>query len=243
MKRKKKAIVFQAGALMISAALLGGCGAAGDSTSSGPPNTQTSEMTASSEINATETELGTNADSAELTALREKAAQAGAACAIIDLGSLADESSKDSGIAVYSRARTQEQAYSFLNEIDTDHIIDSENGTWNAFCLVPAERGASVTVYESSLGDDGTLVKGNVLYTASDGAPIILRCTAGDVFTSERVSVDTSAANLTDYGPSYSGKDGSLILEDDSGSVVFDATIYEEKESSDSPSETQLSAD
>ena len=83
---------------------------------------------------------------------------------------------------------------------------------YNAFCFVPADENASVTVCRTEgPNEDGTLSKGDVLYEGK-GEPFIVKCMVGDIISDVMVTVtDSQGDAITNYNPMYSGRDGSLM--------------------------------
>ncbi|MGI6216622.1 MAG: hypothetical protein ACOYIK_03300 [Coriobacteriales bacterium] len=188
-------------------------------------STTSSDSTDPSESTASENSAAeTSTEDQSLANLRAKTKESGSICAVIDLGYCPDQN--PSGLDSYSSSGRQVEAFPFIGEIPEDRIIDSNNGTNNAFCIVPADENSTIEIYEYSLGESGELERGDLIYKSDDGSPIILLCMVGDIYTSARVTVnDPSGATIESYGPFYSGKDGSLIIEDDNGNKLYDATV------------------
>lgn len=151
-------------------------------------------------------------------------------CAIIDLGCLDGVSTPDgtedgiengtedgiengieNRIERYSGIAEQAEAYPFMIRIPEERII-SAGSNYNAFCFVPADENASVTVCRTEgPNEDGTLSKGDVLYEGK-GEPFIVKCMVGDIISDVLVTVtDSQGDAITNYNPMYSGRDGSLM--------------------------------
>ena len=151
-------------------------------------------------------------------------------CAIIDLGCLDGVSTPDgtedgiengtedgienrieNRIEGYSGIAEQAEAYPFMIRIPEERII-SAGSNYNAFCFVPADENASVTVCRTEgPNEDGTLSKGDVLYEGK-GEPFIVKCMVGDIISDVLVTVtDSQGDAITNYNPMYSGRDGSLM--------------------------------
>ena len=151
-------------------------------------------------------------------------------CAIIDLGCLDGVSTSDgiengiedgtedgienrieNRIEGYSGIAEQAEAYPFMIRIPEERII-SAGSNYNAFCFVPADENASVTVCRTEgPNEDGTLSKGDVLYEGK-GEPFIVKCMVGDIISDVLVTVtDSQGDAITNYNPMYSGRDGSLM--------------------------------
>ena len=159
-------------------------------------------------------------------------------CAIIDLGCLDGVSTSDgiengiedgtedgiengtedgienrieNRIEGYSGIAEQAEAYPFMIRIPEERII-SAGSNYNAFCFVPADENASVTVCRAEgPNEDGTLSKGDVLYEGK-GEPFIVKCMVGDIISDVLVTVtDSQGDAITNYNPMYSGRDGSLM--------------------------------
>ena len=151
-------------------------------------------------------------------------------CAIIDLGCLDGVSTSDgiengiedgtedgienrieNRIEGYSGIAEQAEAYPFMIRIPEERII-SAGSNYNAFCFVPADENASVTVCRTEgPNEDGTLSKGDVLYEGK-GEPFIVKCMVGDIISDVMVTVtDSQGDAITNYNPMYSGRDGSLM--------------------------------
>ena len=159
-------------------------------------------------------------------------------CAIIDLGCLDGVSTSDgiengiedgtedgiengtedgienrieNRIEGYSGIAEQAEAYPFMIRIPEERII-SAGSDYNAFCFVPADENASVTVCRTEgPNEDGTLSKGDVLYEGK-GEPFIVKCMVGDIISDVLVTVtDSQGDAITNYNPMYSGRDGSLM--------------------------------
>lgn len=159
-------------------------------------------------------------------------------CAIIDLGCLDGVSTSDgiengiedgtedgiengtedgienrieNRIEGYSGIAEQAEAYPFMIRIPEERII-SAGSDYNAFCFVPADENASVTVCRAEgPNEDGTLSKGDVLYEGK-GEPFIVKCMVGDIISDVLVTVtDSQGDAITNYNPMYSGRDGSLM--------------------------------
>ena len=143
-------------------------------------------------------------------------------CAIIDLGCLDGVSTPDgtedgiengieNRIERYSGIAEQAEAYPFMIRIPEERII-SAGSNYNAFCFVPADENASVTVCRTEgPNEDGTLSKGDVLYEGK-GEPFIVKCMVGDIISDVMVTVtDSQGDAITNYNPMYSGRDGSLM--------------------------------
>ena len=151
-------------------------------------------------------------------------------CAIIDLGCLDGVSTPDgtedgiengtedgienrieNRIEGYSGIAEQAEAYPFMIRIPEERII-SAGSDYNAFCFVPADENASVTVCRAEgPNEDGTLSKGDVLYEGK-GEPFIVKCMVGDIISDVMVTVtDSQGDAITNYNPMYSGRDGSLM--------------------------------
>ena len=111
----------------------------------------------------------------------------------------------------YSGIAEQAEAYPFMIRIPEERII-SAGSNYNAFCFVPADENASVTVCRAEgPNEDGTLSKGDVLYEGK-GEPFIVKCMVGDIISDVMVTVtDSQGDAITNYNPMYSGRDGSLM--------------------------------
>lgn len=153
--------------------------------------------------------------------LRQKITDSGCPAGIISLGY--DQDGTPEAMSDYSKYSSALTAYPCLADVTA--IIDSGSGTPNAFCFIPKDKDAHVQIYDCVLQDDGTVTEDTLLYESDEGSPVILRCMVGDVFTSARITiVNPDGTSLTDYGPFFSGIDGSLIAEDDYGSACYDLT-------------------
>lgn len=135
-------------------------------------------------------------------------------CAIIDLGCLDGVSTPDgtedgiengtedgiengieNRIERYSGIAEQAEAYPFMIRIPEERII-SAGSNYNAFCFVPADENASVTVCRTEgPNEDGTLSKGDVLYEGK-GEPFIVKCMVGDIISDVLVTVTDSQGML-----------------------------------------------
>lgn len=164
-------------------------------------------------------------ESEELVQARQKAAKAGCACGVIDLGFVEEPEVKLRFEQLDSR---QLSAYPFITSIPDNRIASPENGTYNVFCFVPAEVDAKVKVCENSLNMDGQMEEGKVLYQSSSGEPFIVRCMVGDLYTNVQVTVEGSSSSLKAYMPAYSGRDGSLLTEAEDGTKVLNLTAGSE---------------
>lgn len=205
---KKSAVCLLTGILLLS-----GCG----KTETASP----AQSTAASQLTATPSS-DMEAESEETAALRKTAAENGCAGAIIDLGY--SEKENPTVLSDYSGSAAETEAYPFIQDIDEEHTVNGTMAQNNAFVIVPAKKNSHVSIYEMNLENDGTLARGSQLYEDDTGSPFILRCLAADGHADVLVNIQGENSAITDYMSYYSGMDGTLIVTDDSGSSLYDAS-------------------
>ncbi|MBE6910482.1 MAG: copper amine oxidase N-terminal domain-containing protein [Ruminococcaceae bacterium] len=102
----------------------------------------------------------------------------------------------------------------------TDDTMFVDAGGSEVYVLVPSDPAAELSIYNSTITEDGDLVPtGKPLYEGG-AAPVILRCNYGDI-PSVVVCVKDSAGDSAEFYPCLSGRDGSLAMDN-----VYDYTHY-----------------
>ncbi len=100
--------------------------------------------------------------------------------------------------------------YPFLDAIPQERIAKTEGD--EVYCIVPADSGTSVEVRQWILDETGEHT-GNLLYRSNSGEPFLIRGNISDIIPNMAISmIDRTGRSLSDYTPSISLKDGSIVL-------------------------------
>lgn len=183
------------------------------------PVTSSSEISvsgsASSEISSSDQSL---------QALRESLTEEGYAGAVMYLGTYDGELTEEGFQERFSDAVTE---YPFMTDAITDQrVVDTEG--LSVFFFIPADESDTVEVDSVLLGEDGNMDPVDQLYSSS-GSPVLIRCMVADFYADVNVILSSSdGEELGEFMPYLSGKDGSVVIEEDSGNPVFrDLTDYD----------------
>ena len=122
---------------------------------------------------------------------------------------------------ILSELKDSEQAnnFDFLWELPEDRFVTDGSG-YELYLILPYDSEGAMEVWTWNVdGED------EPLFSANDGAPILLQCNAGDL-PSVQVEVFDSAWNRLHLLPCLSGEDGSVVTSAEVG-TLYDFTIYE----------------
>ena len=113
----------------------------------------------------------------------------------------------------------------FLADIPESAIIGSRG---EAYCIIPRDKAAEITVYQMVYNAKGNFVQGQLLYRSHSGDPFILFCNSGDYGMDAKVTVTEPRGETVSWSP---GIDDAFViaLPTNAGgvSLAWDISLYE----------------
>ena len=101
-----------------------------------------------------------------------------------------------------------------MGELGKCHVVKQPGE--EVYVFVPADEKYVISVYEQDWGDfdpDVYPKRGKLLYKATPGEVVVVRCNQSDIVSNIEISMDMNGKELV-YSPNMSLDDGSLVTED-----------------------------
>lgn len=133
------------------------------------------------------------------------------------------------------------EAYPFLESIPKERVAKTDGG--EIYCIIPADPAASVAVnaWIADGGSDGQGEAGQRLYRSNSGAPFLLCGNVSDIMPNMAVSMmDSEGNSFSEYCPSISLKDGSILLPGEEEAPLLLALNQTAEEEAGQPLEVEL---
>lgn len=123
------------------------------------------------------------------------------------------------------------EKFEFLKKIPDEYIISTPMGT-EVYLIIPADPEAHVSVYEWEMDEETftPVKKEKPLYSSDSGAPFVLQCNYGDLFSDAEIVITDSSGEEVSWKPFISLKDGRVYNTTDGGKTVYDFTDYDQDE-------------
>jgi len=157
-------------------------------------------------------EAETETEDDTLKSLRKTIADSGCQMGIAFLGTM-DEG--DTDVLQWLKDSGSVERFPFLAGITANEVVTQPGN--EMYCIVPAGKGAAVTVRTYDPLSSVTPV-GQVLYEKTEGTPVCLRGNASDIMPNLEVTVSGENGEAV-YQPFISLKDGTVSTETTEGSV------------------------
>ena len=104
--------------------------------------------------------------------------------------------------------KTWASQYDTLSRVTSASLVELP-GT-EVYYLLPRHADATITIFDTSLNDEGELVVGQSIYEGGP-EPILLLCNVSDLFPNCTITVTGGGQEIT-FSPFISLQDGSLML-------------------------------
>lgn len=117
-------------------------------------------------------------------------------------------------VDVFEDTKKEFSDLKFMGELGKCHVVKQPGE--EVYVLVPADEKYVISVYEQEWGDfdpDVYPKRGKLLYKATPGEVVVVRCNQSDIVSNIEISMDMNGKELV-YSPNMSLDDGSLVTED-----------------------------
>lgn len=161
---------------------------------------------------------GAEPNDISLDALQNKISQNSIAVGVAFIGYVNSEST-EADLRAYLAGSETGKKYPFLSSAP---LVITEGQ--ELYAIVPPNKKATITVYPSSVTEDGEYAddRSNLLCIGEPGEPLLLRCNLSEIYSNVLISATDGGA--IDFHPSLSMENGHL--QEITG--VYDFSIYEE---------------
>lgn len=161
---------------------------------------------------------GAEPNDISLDALQNKISQNSIAVGVAFIGYVNSEST-EADLRAYLAGSETGKKYPFLSSAP---LVITEGQ--ELYAIVPPNKKATITVYPSSVTEDGEYAddRNNPLCIGEPGEPLLLRCNLSEIYSNVLISATDGGA--IDFHPSLSMENGHL--QEITG--VYDFSIYEE---------------
>lgn len=162
---------------------------------------------------------GAEPNDISLDALQNKISQNSIAVGVAFIGYVNSEST-EADLRAYLAGSETGKKYPFLSSAP---LVITEGQ--ELYAIVPPNKKATITVYPSSVTEDGEYAddRSNPLCIGEPGEPLLLRCNLSEIYSNVLISA-TDGGGAVLFRPSVSLKDGHLTND----LPVYDFSIYEE---------------
>lgn len=162
---------------------------------------------------------GAEPNDISLDALQNKISQNSIAVGVAFIGYVNSEST-EADLRAYLAGSETGKKYPFLSSAP---LVITEGQ--ELYAIVPPNKKATITVYPSSVTEDGEYAddRSNPLCIGKPGEVLLLRCNLSEIYSNVLISV-TDGGGAVLFRPSVSLKDGHLTND----LPVYDFSIYEE---------------
>ena len=163
---------------------------------------------------------GAEPNDISLDALQNKISQNSIAVGVAFIGYVNSEST-EADLRAYLAGSETGKKYPFLSSAP---LVITEGQ--ELYAIVPPNKKATITVYPSSVTEDGEYAddRSNPLCIGKPGEPLLLCCNLSEIYSNVLISA-TDGGGAILYRPSVSLENGHLATEQS----VYDFSIYEEK--------------
>ncbi len=124
-----------------------------------------------------------------------------------------------SDVRSYIKAQEYVKVYPFFAEISSKYFVENEGG--ELYCVLPADDSVTVSVYQVDFSENAT--QGELLFSATDGMPILLRGNVSDIMSNLMIVAEKDGQEVT-YVPCISLESGLLS---NSEQLIYDFSPYE----------------
>ena len=101
------------------------------------------------------------------------------------------------------------ETFPFMKELTNNQMLDYEGD--EVYLIVPSNVKAQINIYENDIDfETGINKKGKLIFSVTDGQPVLFSANISDVYSNVIVEVIESDGFTFDYIPSISLKDGTL---------------------------------
>jgi len=161
---------------------------------------------------------GAEPNDISLDALQNKISQNSIAVGVAFIGYVNSEST-EADLRAYLAGSETGKKYPFLSSAP---LVITEGQ--ELYAIVPPNKKATITVYPSSVTEDGEYAddRSNPLCIGEPGEPLLLRCNLSEIYSNVLISATDGGA--IDFHPSLSMENGHL--QEITG--VYDFSVYEE---------------
>lgn len=161
---------------------------------------------------------GADPNDISLDALQNKISQNSIAVGVAFIGYVNSEST-EADLRAYLAGSETGKKYPFLSSAP---LVITEGQ--ELYAIVPPNKKATITVYPSSVTEDGEYAddRSNPLCIGEPGEPLLLRCNLSEIYSNVLISATDGGA--IDFHPSLSMENGHL--QEITG--VYDFSVYEE---------------
>ena len=161
---------------------------------------------------------GAEPNDISLDALQNKISQNSIAVGVAFIGYVNSEST-EADLRAYLAGSETGKKYPFLSSAP---LVITEGQ--ELYAIVPPNKKATITVYPSSVTEDGEYAddRSNPLWIGEPGEPLLLRCNLSEIYSNVLISATDGGA--IDFHPSLSMENGHL--QEITG--VYDFSVYEE---------------
>ena len=161
---------------------------------------------------------GAEPNDISLDALQNKISQNSIAVGVAFIGYVNSEST-EADLRAYLAGSETGKKYPFLSSAP---LVITEGQ--ELYAIVPPNKKATITVYPSSVTEDGEYAddRSNPLCIGEPGEPLLLRCNLSEIYSNVLISATNGGA--IDFHPSLSMENGHL--QEITG--VYDFSVYEE---------------
>lgn len=160
---------------------------------------------------------GAEPNDISLETLQKEISQSSIAVGVAFIGYVNSESS-EADLRAYLGGSETGKKYPFLSSAP---LVITEGQ--ELYAIVPANKKATITVYPSSMTEDGEYSddKSVPLYTGKTGETILLRCNLSEIYSNVLITV-TDGGTAMDFRPALSMEDGRLP----EITGVYDFSVY-----------------
>ena len=115
----------------------------------------------------------------------------------------------------------------YLRSFPSDSFVTSGGGQ-ELYLLLPSDVHGSITISELVYDETtGEAKEGDVLYSRDDDLrPVLLKCNRSEIMPDVIVRLTDSSGELLEWSPCISGKDGSVVTENNTRKAIRDFTDH-----------------
>lgn len=128
------------------------------------------------------------------------------------------------GYEEFFEERGYMEKYPFIADIPYERYVETEGN--ELYCIVPRDKGASVSVTEWIYSPTGGTY-GKVLYKSDAGDPILITCNKDSNIPNVKVVIVDSAGNVFEFSPYFNSRLGWLEVYETPQAHSLDFTVYE----------------
>ena len=126
------------------------------------------------------------------------------------------------GYEEFFEERGYMEEYSFIADIPYERYVETDGN--EMYCIVPKDKGASVSVTEWIYSPTGGSY-GRVLYKSDAGDPILITCNENSNIPNVKVVIVDSVGNVFEFSPYFNSQMGWLEVYETPEARAFDFTV------------------